>query len=350
MKQGTFGCLLALVVCALLVSLVVNLLQFSAMTSGGESLGSGAFGGAMVTRKKPALSEEVVTAGSGPGKILLISVEGMITSMEGGGFLSGTLASVASIKEQLEQAGEDDRVKAVILRIQSPGGEVTASDTLYHAVKALDAKKPVVVHMDAMAASGGYYIACGARKVVASETTLTGSIGVIIDTVNYSGLFEKVGLESNTFVSGAFKDSLNGSRPMREEEKAYVQGLVASMYERFLNVVSEARGISKEDLRRGPADGRVFTGKEALEARLVDQVGYLEDVIKLARELGDAEKAPVLRYRRHSGLLDLLVSASQSALAHQQGTTFRIEMGTSGLEALKPGLPYYLAPLAMPSR
>lgn len=350
MKQGTFGCLLALVACALVVSLVVNLLQFSAINSGGESFGGSAFGGSSMVRKKPVLSEEVVTSGSGPGKILLISVEGMISSMEGGSLLGGALASVSSIKSQLEQAGEDERVKAVVLRIQSPGGEVTASDTLYQAVKILNAKKPVVVHMDALAASGGYYIACGARKIVASETTLTGSIGVIIDTMNYSGLFQKVGLESNTFVSGAFKDSLNGSRPMREDEKAYVQGLVASMYERFLTVVSQARGIAKEDLRRGAADGRVFTGKEALEARLVDQVGYMEDAVKLARELSGADQAPVLRYRHAKGLLDVLASASQFPLAGREGTTLRIEMGTPGLNALQPGLPYYLAPLSVPSR
>jgi protease-4 len=334
----------------LLVSLVVNLVQFSAMSATGSSLGTAAFGGSGLTQKKSLLSEEVVMSGRGPEKIVVVSVEGMITSMDSAGLLGGAMASVATVKDQLERAGEDDRVKAVVLRIQSPGGEVTASDTLYHAVKSLNAKKPVVVHMDAMAASGGYYIACGARKVVASETTLTGSIGVIIDTVNYSGLFEKVGLDSNTFVSGAFKDSLNGARPMRDDEKAYVQGLVATMYERFLSVVSEARGISKEDLRRGAADGRVFTGKEALEARLVDQVGYLEDAVKLARELGDAEEAPVLRYRREMGLLDLLGSASQAGLKQAEGATLRVELAPSAVAGLKPGLPYYLAPIAIPGR
>ncbi|MCA8968075.1 MAG: signal peptide peptidase SppA, partial [Planctomycetes bacterium] len=165
-----------------------------------------------------------------------------------------------SIKNALEQAVADKNVKAIVLRVNSPGGEVTASDIIYNAVKKAAKEKPVVVYMDSMAASGGYYVSCGATKIVASETTLTASIGVIIETMNYSELFGKVGLAMNVFTSGAFKDSLNGSRPMRDDEKAYVQNLVTQMYDRFLGIVSEARGVPKEQLK-DVADGRVVTGR-----------------------------------------------------------------------------------------
>jgi protease-4 len=242
-------------------------------------------------------------------------------------------------------------VKAVVLRINSPGGEVTASDTLFHAVKTVAAAKPVVVFMDAMAASGGYYTACGATKIVASETTLTGSIGVIIDALNYSGLFEKVGLKSNTFVSGAFKDSLNGARPMRAEEEAYIQSLVTGMYERFLKVVADGRGIATDVLRNGVADGRVLSGKEALDAGLVDQLGYIEDARRLAAELAGVKDPTLVRYRRETGFFDILGGVSAPFAGRgDSGRTVRLELAPGAYPALTPGLPYYLAPLSVPAR
>lgn len=344
MKQGTLGCLLALVLGALVVSLLVNLLQFSSGI--GSAAGIAAMGGP--ARKKAKLSEVLQESGASDQKIVQIDLDGVISSMGSEGLLGMTLSSVESIREQLEQAGGDDRVKAVVLRINSPGGEVTASDTLYAAVKKLAAKKPVVVYMDSMAASGGYYIACGATKVVANETTLTGSIGVIIDTINYSALFEKVGLQANTFVSGAFKDSLSGARPMREEEREYVQNLVAQMYERFLGIVSEARGLSKEALRTGVADGRVVTGKQALEAKLVDKLGYLEDARSLAKELSKADDASVVKYRREAGFMELFGVASAGMSRAQE--PIKVNLTAEMMPSLQPGMPYYLAPMVIPSR
>ncbi len=343
MKQRTFGCLLALLIMALLASLFVNLLQFSTGLSGTGMLAAG-----VGARPKPRLVEVAQQSGSGTDKIVHIDLEGIISSVGEPGFLGVGLSSVESLKRQLEQAREDAQVKAVVLRVNSPGGEVTASDTLYAAVKEIQEKKPVVVFMDSIAASGGYYIACGAGKVVASETTLTGSIGVIIDTLNYSELFGKVGLHANTFVSGAFKDSLSGARPMREDEKAYVQNLVNQMYERFLGIVSEARKLPRDVLRNGVADGRVLTGREALEAGLVDQVGYIEDAYALARELGGAATAGVVKYRQETGFFDLFAGAS--ARAGQGGEPLRVELAPGLLPVLKPGLPYYIAPQAVPAR
>lgn len=343
MKQGSLGCLLALLLFALVVSLAMNLMQFSSGMGGAE--GIAAMG--QSTKKKSKLSEVVYESGAADQKVVQIDLDGVISSVGAEGLLGVALSSVESIQSQIEQAAGDDRVKAVLLRINSPGGEVTASDTLYHAVKSLAEKKPVVVYMDSIAASGGYYIACGATKVVANETTLTASIGVIIDTINYSGLFEKVGLQANTFVSGAFKDSLSGARPMREEERAYVQNLVSQMYERFLGIVSEARGVPKDVLRNGVADGRVVTGKEALDAKLVDQLGYLQDATKLAKELGKAEKASVVKYRREMGFMDIFATAS--AGMGGAGKAVQVNVTPMVMPSLRPGLPYYMAPMAVPT-
>lgn len=274
-------------------------------------------------------------------KIVHINLDGVISSMDMGGFFAGAMPSVDNIKQSLDQAVKDKNVKAIVLRINSPGGEVTASDILYNAVKKTAKEKPVVVYMDAIAASGGYYVACGATKVVASETTLTASIGVIIETLNYSELFGKVGLQMSTFTSGAFKDSLSGARPMRDDEKAYVQNLVTKMYDRFLGIVSEARGVDKETLKSTVADGRVVTGREALDAKLVDQIGYVEDAYALARELGKAPDAAVVKYHREVSLLDAFGMASTKA-ASDQPAKVQLDLSSGLLPKLQPGVPYYL--------
>jgi protease-4 len=330
MNRVAMGCLTGLLVLALLISIGFNILQSAALAS---SAGAG------VEQREP-LKERLEAPGE-PGvtdKIAQIDIEGLITSVEeDGGLLGGQLSRLDLIKQALEQAVADEQVKAVLLRIHSPGGEVTASDTLYAAVRRAAAKKPVVVYMDAIAASGGYYIACGASKIVASETTLTGSIGVIMRSFSYHELFDKVGLGANTFTSGAFKDTLSGARPMREEEAVYVQGLVNDMYERFLQVVAQARGRTPEQLRETVADGRVFTGAQALKAGLVDQIGYIEDAWELARELGGAEGARVVKYRSSPGLFSLLGLAAARA-------TGKVKLELAGVPtgAVQPGLLYYL--------
>jgi protease IV len=215
----------------------------------------------------------------------------------------------------------------------------TASDTIYNAVKKAAAKKPVIVYMDSVAASGGYYVACGATKVIASETTLTASIGVIMESFSYHDLFGKVGLGTQTFTSGAFKDTLSGARPMREDERVYVQTLVNEMYDRFLGIVSEARKVPKDVLRNTVADGRVVTGSQALAAKLVDQIGYIEDAYALARELGKANDAAVVKYHSSPTFLSALgLSASQGA------APAKIELDLTGgvLPKLQPGMLYYL--------
>jgi protease-4 len=337
-----YGCLLAFVIILLFLSLACNLGQF-AMLSGGVETGATFSNPA---KPLPKLREHLLEPAKekATAKIAQIDLDGIISSFSSEGLFSEAMPSIENLKRQLEQAAGDTEVKAIVLRINSPGGEVTASDVLYNAVKKVAAVKPVVVHMDSVAASGGYYVACGATKIVASETTLTGSIGVIMESINYADLFGKVGLGMNTFTSGAFKDSLSGARPMREDEKAYIQNLVTQMYDRFLGIVSESRKQPKDLLKSTVADGRVVTAREALAAKLVDQIGYIEDARALARELGKAPGAAVVRYKHEHGLFDALGLAEATLKARQQPAKLELNLGGgSALPRLQPGVPYYLS-------
>jgi protease-4 len=282
----------------------------------------------------PALQEITVEDGAaGAGKIAVIPVQGIIYTDDQTEW--GT-SMVDDIKNALQTALEDDSVKAVVLAVNSPGGEVTASDIIYHEVLKVQKKKPVVVAMTSLAASGAYYIACAADWIVANETTFTGSIGVIIQSLNYEGLFDKVGLDAVVFKSGKFKDMLSGSRPMTPEEQAYVESMVMQVYERFLGIVSRARNLPADGLRDTFADGRIITGKDAKEAGLVDQLGYVEDAYDKARALADAPDAGVIRYQsgiNFQRLLRLIGAGAQSKVQVQLdgAPRFRLQPGQAYL-------------------
>ncbi len=195
-------------------------------------------------RKSPApiSARPIVQRGSkgSNDKIAVITLRGLISSS-----LPGNVGDsmVDDMRAALQQARDDQRVRAVVLHIDSPGGEVTASDVIYNWVVKTRAKKPVVVYMDSLAASGGYYVACGGKYLMANETTITGSIGVIIQTLNYEQLFNKIGLASVVFKSGKFKDMLNGARPVTPEERDYVQSFVMKTYDKFLGIVARERNV-----------------------------------------------------------------------------------------------------------
>jgi protease-4 len=213
----------------------------------------------------------------------------------------------------LKHAGDDPKVKAVVLHVDSPGGEVTASDTIYNAVRKFrDEKKPVVIYMGSLAASGGYYVACGGKHIIANDTTFTGSIGVIMQTLKYKGLFEKVGLESMVFKSGKFKDMLSGSRETTDEEREYIQGMVMQTYDKFVGIVAKERNLPEQELRNGLADGRVISGKDALAAKLIDQIGSVEDAYAKAMQLGKTSNARVFRYESPLGFGKFLKLLGQS--------------------------------------
>ena len=243
----------------------------------------------------PSFRETIVQRGNkgSSDKIALIVMRGFISSS-----LSGNVGDsmVDDMRMALQRARDDDRVRAVVLEIDSPGGEVTASDVIYNWVAKTRARKPVVVYMDSLAASGGYYVACGGKYLMANETTITGSIGVIIQTLNYEQLFSKIGLSSIVFKSGKFKDMLNGARPVTQEERDYVQSFVMKTYNKFLGVVARERNLQADVLQNTVADGRILSGKDALESKLIDGLGQIEDAFAKAKELGNSRQATVVKY------------------------------------------------------
>jgi protease IV len=289
MANKRLGCLTIFLFVALCASMLVNMLL--GVTAMGR-LGPAARLGEPMPRFREVLVERDGRA-TGP-KIALIPLRGVISST-----LSGQLGDsmVDDLRYALDQAREDDDVKAIVLEIDSPGGEVTASDVIYNAVVRAREKKPVVVHMGSLAASGGYYVACGGRYIIANDTTITGSIGVIIQTLNYQELFNKIGLSAVIFKSGEFKDMLNGARPITPEEREYVQGFVMGTYDKFLGIVARERNLSPDVLRNTVADGRILAGRDALQHKLIDGIGQIEDAFAKARELGNAPDATVVRYR-----------------------------------------------------
>lgn len=269
------------------------------------------------------------------GRIAVIRVEGLIaTEIDG---RVGYDGMVGDIREQMRLALEDDTVKAILLRIDSPGGEVLASDELYRAACNARKKKPVVCSMGSVAASGGYYTAMGASWIVADNLTITGSIGVVLETLNYKGLFDKIGLKSLTLKSGKFKDLLNGGREPSEEEIQLVQSLIMESYEQFLGIVATERKLDREALRNGIADGRILSGKQALAAKLVDQLGSFQDAVKKAEELGKAPGAEVFDYVAPFSLRNLLSLFAEAR-------TPKIDLGLAPPTLrLKPGKLYYLS-------
>lgn len=321
------GCALIALFLALCASLFFNLVLMALFgATEAESLAVRSFG--------PKLSEAVIEEGKpGAGKIAVIPVQGIIHNDETTEW--GT-SMVEDIKAALQTALEDDGIKAIVLAVDSPGGEVTASDIIYNEVAKTQKEKPVVVAMSSLAASGAYYVSCAADWIVANPTTFTGSIGVIIQSLNYEGLFDKVGLDAVVFKSGKFKDMLSGSRPMTEDERAYVESMVKQVYERFLGIVAFSRGLEADKLRDTFADGRILTGQDAKEAGLVDQLGYLEDAYDKARALADAPDAGVIRYQsgiNFSRLLRLLGANGSPKVEVQlaPGPQFRLQPGRAYL-------------------
>ncbi len=247
----------------------------------------------------PGPLQETQVSGTGKDKVLLMEISGVISSEEGDG-LSQTPSLIASIKEQLSRAAKDDAIKAIVLRLNTPGGTVTASDIIHHELKTFKSnrKMPVIASIMDVGASGGYYIASAADSVLAHPSSVTGSIGVIMLTMNAKGLLEKVGIEATAVTSGPRKDMGSPFRTMTAEERAIFQSLIDSFYQRFLTVVQEGRPQLQMDQLKKLADGRIYTGEQAKAAGLVDDIGYLEDAVELAKKKAGLTDARVIMYRR----------------------------------------------------
>ena len=229
------------------------------------------------------------------GKIVVIPLSGPITTA--GSLLSpGSTITPGLVRDYLARAEKDTAVKAIVLRIESPGGEIAPSQEILWEIEEVKEAKPVVVSMGGTAASGGYYISTKADKIVALPTTMTGSIGVISQVMNVEGLLEKLGIEVETFKGGKYKDMYSGFREMTPEEEEIMQGMIDEYYEQFIDVVAEGRGLGKEEVR-DLATGQIYTGTAAKELGLVDALGGLDTATELAMELAGIEAARVEYYQ-----------------------------------------------------
>ncbi len=224
--------------------------------------------------------------------------------------LEGVIFSSRSIVQKLERLLESDAISAVVLRIDSPGGGVAASQEIYEAVKDIrESGKPVVVSMGSVAASGGYYVACGADSILANPGTTTGSIGVILEVPNFTELLKKIGIKFLVVKSGTFKDTGSPYRDLTRAERKYLQQYIDDAFGQFVDVVAKNRRLSVDEVR-SVADGRVFTGKQAYELGLVDRLGDHKDAIKLAAQMAGIKGKPkTFRFpRKKYTILDLLLS------------------------------------------
>lgn len=283
--------------------------------------------------------KEKRVAGTGKDKIVLMDLSGIITGEEKVGALITEPSPVARVKEELEKASRDPAVKAVVLRINSPGGTVTASDLLYHEIenfKKETGKKVIASIMD-LGASGGYYVAVSADKIVAHPTTVTGSIGVIMLNVNVQGLLEKIGVSGTAIKSSDKKDMGSPFRPMTQEEQAIFQGIINQMYDRFLSVVAAGRKNLTIDKIRTAADGRIYTAHQALELGLVDKIGYLDDAIAVARQEARVSEARVVTYYRPGAYRSNIYSRLAG------GESAQVNLINFDLRSLvQPGVPQFM--------
>jgi protease-4 len=299
----------------------------------------------------PRLDEVVLEDNDASSKIAVVPVEGIISSqvIDRGGF-----SLVDIIKAQLKRANKDDKVKAVILKVDSPGGEVLASDEISRAIEEFQGKsrKPVIVSMGSLAASGGYYVSAPSQWIVANELTITGSIGVIMHGWNYRGLMNKVGVRPEVYKSGKFKDMLSGSREPEEitpEERRMLQALIDQTYAKFKDVVAEGRKQAHDKNEKDGralasdwadyADGRVLSGKEAHDLGFVDELGNFDVAVKRAKKLANVRGgANLIEYRQRYDLSDFLGMFGES-----RSRVVKVDVGVE-LPKLEAGRLYFLSP------
>jgi protease-4 len=238
--------------------------------------------------------------------------------------VKGVIIDSKRILEQLQAFHENSAIKAIVLRVDSPGGGVGPSQEIHDEVKRIDADKPIVVSMGSVAASGGYYIAAPARQIFANPGTITGSIGVIMEFTNFQELLEKIGLHSQVVKSGKHKDIGSPVRPMTDEDRTILQGLIDDVHSQFIDSVAAGRHLDPQKVRV-LADGRIFTGRQARALGLVDELGSFDAAIRRAGELGGIDGKPEVVYppTEKPKLIDFLIQEASSqirqALVGQQG-------------------------------
>ncbi len=260
-------------------------------------------------------------------KIAVIDVDGILMNRRSRGFLNSGDNPVSVFVEKLDKARKDKDVKAVVLRLNSPGGTVAASEAMYHALWEFrkETGKPVVACMLDVGASGAYYLACGCDGIMAQPSTVTGSIGTIMQTVSFAGTMGKLGIRAEAIKSGELKDIASPLRDMSEEEREILQGIITEFHEQFVAVVEQGRAELGVEEVRELADGRIFTGAAAVEAGLVDRTGYPADGIAWAKELAGVEQARVVMYHRPLGYKPNFYASDMSGVG-EAGLLVNVEL------------------------
>jgi protease-4 len=292
----------------LVLSVVANILLFLALVGVAVVLATG---------QRGIFTEEVIQAGHRTNKVVIITVQDLIDGEQ-----------AQDVYRQLKMARKDQRVKGLIIRINSPGGLVSASDQIYNEISRYRQKtdKPVVAFMQGIAASGGYYASVACDKIVAEPTAITGSIGVMMGHFVLQDLLEnKLGILPVIVKSGEKKDWPSPFQPFTDQQRQYIEDkLINPAYERFVQLVADGRKeLELEDVRR-LADGSIYGADEALAEKLIDKVGYLDDAIELISSLAGIEKAHVVEYRKPFSLTDILTSANNSFLKINKAALYEL--------------------------
>jgi len=272
-------------------------------------------------------------------KIALIDIDGILVNQRGGMF-SFRDNQVSLFVEKLDKAQADPNVKAVVVRINSPGGAVAASDTMYEKLIRFRSQKacPVIAVIEDVGASGGYYVACGADEILAHPASVTGSIGTIVQTVSLAGTMKMLRIDARAVTSGPRKDMASPFKPLDAKDLAILQEMVNEYYARFCDVVDKARPSLNAEQVKTLADGRVYTGQQALANGLVDRLGYVDDAVLLAKEKSRCARVKVVIYHRPLGYRANVYSSAQVATGRPQINLLNI----SADEFLSSAAPQFL--------
>ncbi|MHC4656412.1 MAG: signal peptide peptidase SppA [Planctomycetota bacterium] len=269
------------------------------------------------TGQRDTLTEELIQKGPRGNKIAIIKVEGIIDSLQ-----------AKSVQKQLKRAREDKRIKGLIIHVNSPGGTISGSDQIYNEIRKYrnEEGKPVVAFMQGMAASGGYYTSVACDQIIAEQTTITGSIGVIFGHFVLQQLLEdKLGIQPVIITSGPKKSWLSMFKPFEEEQQQYVQErLINPAYERFVEVVAEGRPSLNASDVNNVADGGIYSAKEAFKEKLIDDLGYLDKAIEVVKSLAQIEKAQVVEYRKPFSLAGFLTLRSKNVLNFDRAMLYEL--------------------------
>jgi protease-4 len=250
-------------------------------------------------------------------KIAVIDIDGMLANGRRLGLLRRGDNPVSLFQEKLDKAAADKDVKAIVLRINSPGGTVAASDSMYNSLRQFKERtgKPVITSILDLGCSGAYYLACGTDGIVAQPSSITGSIGIIMQMFSIEGTMQKIGVKAVAIKSGKLKDIGSPLHDLSEEEKAVLQGIIDQFFNQFLAVIEDGRKqISRQEIKK-LADGRIFTGAEAMDEKLIDRIGYPSDAIKWVKEVAGVEKAKVVIYHRASSYMPNIYGSAASSEA-----------------------------------